>query len=337
MTTDLTTRIEALDTSVDYTDPNTYAALLYGNEPAATTPNPSEGVTETTAPAAAPAPTPAVAAPAPAAATESSATPAAAPSPASEVVDGVLTKDGKRVIPFAVLEETRKTAQASSQRAKDLAAANERMQAELEALRAGKATTSAPAPAGVYTADRIEEVRADFPEMAELMESHNRMQSELQSIRQAAPAPAPASTEADATAVRIQSLIDQRPLLAEWQAQGSAMWEKACALDNELREDPAWSTKSEADRFAAVEASIAARYGLTVPSTPPAPTPAAAPAAPTPPAIQQAAPVLPTLSDFGGTPVAVGDPLAGLRVGQMVDAAMNMDMEQIRRMAGLPY
>ena len=47
---------------------------------------------------------------------------------------------------------------------------------------------------------------------------------------------------------------------------------------------------------------------------------------------------VPTLTDLGGTGVSVSaDPMAGFTPGQMVDAAMEMSEEQLRRMAGLSY
>ncbi|RTL00415.1 MAG: hypothetical protein EKK59_04500 [Neisseriaceae bacterium] len=346
MTTELTEKLDVLGSDADYSDPNTYATLLYSDGVTEEPPKPGEGVTNGTA--AAPTAAPAAPAAAPAETTESSATPAAAPSPVSEVVDGVLTKDGKRVIPFSVLDETRKTAQANAQRAKELVAQNERMQAELEALRAANQagnTTSKTAAAAVepYSEERIAEVRDNFPEMADLMQRHNALVEQVAKERAAPQAPAPsapapaASTEDQQTAA-VQSLIDQRPLLAQWQAQGSDAWDKAVALDAELREDPAWQGKSPAERFAAVEASIAARYGLSVPSATPAPAPAAAPATPSIPADRQAPPVLPTLSDFGGTPVvSQSDLIAGLTNGQAVDKMREMSVEEIRKFAGLSY
>ena len=44
-----------------------------------------------------------------------------------------------------------------------------------------------------------------------------------------------------------------------------------------------------------------------------------------------------TLTDFNGTAAAVGDPLKGMAVGQMVDATNSMSIEEIRRMVGLSY
>ncbi len=99
MTANLAQKLETLDTGTDYSDPNTYAALLYGDQA-------DEG--------AAPAPQGETVQPAPAPAaevkTESSEAPAAAETNANEAVDGVLTRDGKRVIPYDVLAEARKTA-----------------------------------------------------------------------------------------------------------------------------------------------------------------------------------------------------------------------------------
>lgn len=342
MTDTLSQKLEALDRGADFTDPNTYAALLYGDEPAdspAPQPDAPQGDTapapQATAPAPAPAEAPAAAAaPSP----DSSASPAAAETTASEPVDGVLTKDGKRVIPYAVLEETRKTAQANAQRVRDLAEANERLQAELEAQKAG-AAPQAP-KAAPYTPERIEQVKADFPEMAEMMEAHNRLLEEFQATRSA---PAPQAQPKDDGASVVQALIDQHPLLSKWQAKQGIAWARAVEVDSALRDDAVWSAKTEAERFAEVERRVADELGVDIPSPAAAAAPAAPPAAPQTPttpaaAIKTAAPVLPTLSDFGGqAPAVVHDPLAGLKAGQMVDKAMSMSEEELRRMVGLSY
>lgn len=335
MSATLTDKLDALDASADFSDPTTYSKLLgYDEAPAAeAAPAAQEqpkGETETPA-AAAPAVTPAV--------TESSATPAAA-EPTEQEPAGVLTKDGKHVIPMTVLTDTRNALQRANDRIKEMAAAQERMQQELQARQAGAADT-ATAEVPTVTAEELESMRADFPEQAELfaklVKANEALQTQLQAVASATRQPA-ASAAAEQE-VNLQELIDQRPLLSQWQAKGGLAWRAAVEADAQLKDDPEWGIKPYAERFAEVERRIAAELGIPIVKTQ---APAAAPATPPAPAKPAAASVTPTtvaptLTDFSGTPATVGDPMAGMPVGKMVDQAMNMDMEALRRMAGLSY
>lgn len=318
MTANLAQQIETLDSGTDYTDPNTYAALLYGDQAAEGTDPAPQGETVTTPPA-----------PAAEVKTGSDEAPAVADPKADEAVDGVLTKDGKRVIPYDVLAEVRKTALTNGQRAAELAEANRQLQEQIEALKTGKPADPATPAKGKYTAERIAQVRDDFPEMAEMMESQNALVDQLAEMRQAAPAPRQVPDEAAA----VQAEIDNLPLLTRWQAKGGPVWASAVALDQQLQEDPVWSDKPQGERFAEVQRRVAEDLGI------PLPTPANTPAAPAP---QNKAPApiaapSPSISDFNGSAPALpgARPLDGLAVGQAVDKAMSMSLEDIQRMVGV--
>lgn len=336
MSETLTDKLEALDASADFSDPQTYSKLLGydGEAPAAEQPAAEVKGEIPAAPVAAA--VPAAAAPA----QDSSATPAAA-----ETVDpvpaGIATKDGKHVIPMAVLTDTRQALQRANERARELAEANERLKQELEARAAGTKPedkgAQAPEDAIGIPAEELAELEEDFPAVgavvAKLAKANEALQAQLREVASRQPT---AATAAPATQeVDVQALIDQRPLLSQWQAKGGLAWKAAVEADQALMADPAWSTKPYAERFAEVERRIAEDFGIPI-ATPAAPTaakpgPAAPPAAPVPMI------VLPTLTDFNGSPATVGDPMAGMAVGKMVDTAMSMDMEALRRLAGLSY
>lgn len=322
MSDNLTDRLDALDASADFSDPTTYSKLLgYDEAPAAeAAPVAQEVKGETVTPAAAPAAAPA---------TESSAAPAAAEKTETEAA-GIATKDGKHVIPMSVLTDTRTALQKANQRAQELAEANQRLTQQLEAKQANPEAATPEAVA--ITAEELSALEADFPEQAaiitKLVKANEALQAQVQEV-----AARPAATAAQAQEVNLQELIDQRPLLSQWQAKGGLAWGAAVEADEQLEADPAWATKPIGERFAEVERRIAAEFGIPVvaPATPPTPEPAKTPAAPV------VTTVAPTLTDFNGTPASVGDPMAGMPVGKMVDQAMNMDMESLRRMAGLSY
>lgn len=332
MSNDLTAKLDALGPqSVDYSDPSTYAELLgYNDEPPATeAPAQPQGDTPP-AEAAAPA--------APAEPAKSSEPPAAAETPAPQEVAGVVTKDGKNYLPFAVLESTREKAKQEAERARaqaDLAARLARENEELkQQLAAGAAKPQDEIPG--MTDEEIADLEADFPAVAKVAKANRALAAEVQTLR------------SQNTAVRqvevtertnVQPLIDALPLLAQWQAKGGVAWDAAVAMDKQLEADPQWAERPLGERFAEVQSRMAAEFGIavpqvTTPSPAPAPAPKAGPAAA--PAQPEPKTVMPTLTDFnGGAPAT--DPMAGMPVGKMVDTAMNMDMEALRRMAGLSY
>lgn len=317
MSETLNDRLEALDTSVDFSDPTTYANLLgYNDEPAeATTPPQAQG--ETPQPAAQAAP-----------AEESSAAPAAAEEVETDAA-GIATRDGKSVIPFKVLHDTR-------QRANEIAKTVERLQRELEAKQAGTSTekteAKAAADASALSDQDLSDIEADFPAVAKLAQAYKALQAQVTEVKTANQQQAEAK-QAEAN-VDLQALIDGRPLLSKWQARGGAAWAEAVELDKQLQADVAWAAKPIAERFVEVERRIAEDFGIQIakPATEPEPKPRPAKAAE-----PVATTVMPTLTDFNGSPATVGDPMAGMAIGKMVDTAMSMDMESLRRMAGLSY
>lgn len=309
--TDLLQRIESLE-GKDLSDPSTYAELLgYNNEPE------PEPAAQPEAPQAEAAP----AAPEQAPATAENSAPAGAVETTQEQeAAGVATKDGKRVIPYAVLQDEREARKAAAARNAELEAQLAKLQEQLNGSQpANQATADAVAE---FTDEEIEAAETDFPLLAKLARTMRR-QVQVQAAPQAPAAPA----------IDVQALIDEHPLLAGWQAKGGIAWQSAVTLDQQLKDDPTWGTKPIAERFAEVQRRIADEFGVATPKPAPAAKPPAAKPAPAP----EATTINPTLTDFNGSPASVGDPLKGMNIGQMVDATMNMSMEEIRRMAGLSY
>lgn len=343
-------RLEQLPEGADFTDPATYAALLGYDEQGAAAASQEVQQQAETAPAAAQTPAAPAAAPAPAA--DSSAPAGAAQAVDEANVAGVATRDGKHVIPFSVLEATRTARQAAEAQAQQLAnelqqlrEANQRLQEQVSAGAGAKQDQADSQAAALQrvSQEKIESVRIDFPELAEQMEARNALIDSMQAMQQrleqiAATRPQPAATQQPDTAT-LQELIDQRPLLAQWQAKGGVAWREAVARDNALQSDPAWATKPMAERFAEVERQLAAEFGIAVPAPAPrAAAPSAQPAAAAQQPNQQPKPAaLPTLTDLSGTPAVVGDPTQGMSTNQMVDMARNMSMEELRKLAGLSY
>lgn len=339
MSKELADQLRNLDMQdVDVTDPQEMARIMgYDQETFEDAPQPtSQGDTAAlTAPEAkadVPAPEAAVTA------VESSATPAAAVEKPGEIA-GVLTKDGKHIIPYSRLQGERERASLDRQRAEDLAAKNEELIKQVEDLKAGR---TAAVEGAAYTPEQLEELERDFPQLAPLLRTVEHLQ------KQSASAPQTPQTRTDARQVAEQEAdaanaldvaIAPRPLLSKYRETGGVVWDRAVEIDTQLMADPAFNTLSMTDRFAKVEERLAAELGMSLPNTSSTQTPSA-PAASSVPAVakpSQPTPILPTLTDLGGGSVAVGDPMAGMTSGQMVDKAMTMDMEALRKMAGLAY
>lgn len=370
MSQDIHSQIDSLDgTSVDYTDPNLYTKILgYDQEGAAdhgagaadtaassgqgdtaaaaahiqADGTPAAGQTDNTSQAGA------------AASADSGAAPdtaGQADATLSQAIEGIATVDGKRTIPYAVLQQERRAnaqlkeqVRLMQQQLQEKAASASNSQGDL-------ADRAAQDPDSLTDAE-LEQLEQDFPSLAKplkllrkLVEDRGAQAPAAQAT--AAPAPAPAapaagkaSTPEDEQAAYDEGIADN-PLIAKWMSEGGREWQRACAIDQVLMSDPANADLTYTERFAKVQRMVAAEFGLSLPAAP-APAPSAPASAAAAAAAPNAAPpsqsVMPTLTDLSGTGVSVSkDPLSGMTAGQMVDAAMDMSEEQLRRMAGLSY
>lgn len=330
MDTLLIEKLEKLDSGADFTDPQTYARLLYGDADAAAVQEPAPAVEPAqpvvqtegeTAPVA-----------------ESSASPGAAqPNPSEPGPAGVATRDGKHVIPYAVLEQERQQRRDAEKRAAEL-------HAQLQRLQETGATSQQQSQAveAVFSPEELAELAQDAPAVKKLHDSYVKLAAkvkadeEAKASEQATRHQASEDESRDAAAAQADQALAPLPLLTKWRDAGGGLWQDAVALDKQLANEPAWAAKSMADRFAEVQTRIATQHGIPLPSSTPAPSTTVLKPTPTPSQAPKA--VLPTLTDFNGGPMATGkDPMAGLAPGQMVDKAMSMDMEALRKLAGLSY
>lgn len=131
--------------------------------------------------------------------------------------------------------------------------------------------------------------------------------------------------------------IAANPLIAKWMGEKGPEWKRAAALDRTLRDDPTTSHLSYAERFARVQRSVAAEFGIALPSTP-APAAAAAPAAApaTAPAVRTAP--MPSLSDMGGAaPQSNEDAVNSATAVDLLASAERMSDAELMRFAGIGY
>lgn len=351
-TTTIQERIDATDPDkINWNDPGAYAALGIGKDDEDDqSSEEGQGDTTTPAPSAAPAPAPAAAPAAPAPAPVTSAPPAAEPAPApNAAVEGVLTKDGKSVIPYAVLQAARREAREANDRAEQATAALEEARRQAPAAGQSDLADRAAANPDSLTDQEMAELEQDFPALAKplrlLRAASEKLLTPAPASAPAAPAPSAqraSAAEQDDADAEFDAGIAANPLLAQWMSSGGREWDRAKAIDRVLQQDPASADLSYAQRFAKVQRMVAAEFDIPLPATAatpaPSPAPATAPAAapaslPTPKAS-----AFPSLSDLGGTPPQSDeDAINGATTADLLAKAERMSDAELMRMAGVSY
>jgi hypothetical protein len=259
---------------------------------------------------------------------------------------GVSTKDGKGVIPYTVLKETRARASVLQQEKEQLEQEREYLKQQLEQLvqipQPGAAVPqveSNPDETLSEIADMREQARAledDFPEnaalikrQADLLEKMYRRQlvveSNIMQEREAAQ-----QDQAKAVSTSVQEAIDQIPELSAWQSAQGREWELALEQDRVLRKQPEWADKTFDERFAKVTEIV--RVLMPSAAVAPAPTLKSDPSSERP--VAPTTPPVNSLSDIPGgvAPVrnhaeqvegmsaaALGNKMAGMTQDQLMD------------------
>ena len=348
MTTEneLASTLDKLPDDFNFEDPNALAKAMgvdmsdtEGDPGAAVDTGDTTTATAAAAPAApapaAPAATPAAPAAAAPAPVDSSAAPAAAATTDPVQVDGVLTKDGKHTMPYAVLQGARREALENRQRADAAEEANRQLQAQIEALKTGQPTGETE-----FTPEQLAQVEADFPQLAPYIKTIKTLTDQVAELRQQ---PSQAQQDPrnqidqqlDAQA-QLDAALAQRPLLSKYSEQGGVVWGRAIEIDKALIADPAFAGKTLAERFAETERRLAEELGIPVPGTPKPTTTTTVDTA----AIQAAPRTGPsTLSDITGTApqVAERDLWDERPPVDSLAAAEKLSDEGLMRMAGLSY
>lgn len=213
-------------------------------------------------------------------------------------VDGVLSKDGARVLPYGALQAARRDARRAESRAERAERELQEARQQIENLKSGKAT-----PAGEeLTEEEVAAAERDFPEHGKkLRAAFDRIQ-ELEKHR---PKDEPAGDD-DPAEDPVQEAIDQVPLLLEWQTSDAELFARAQEVDAVLAKSPKWKDKSAVERFTEVARMVADEHGIEF-SQPEAKTSTKAadkPAEKPNPADKAVRKTPETLSDFKGGSVA---------------------------------
>jgi hypothetical protein len=175
-------------------------------------------------------------------------------------IAGVLSADGKRVLPYVALKAERRAA--SHERKLRETAERERDEARrlIEELRAGKQPEERDPDA--LSEEDLEDLKLVGPAGEKVVA---RLKAAEEALAKAAPVktaePEPEDPQ-QAIRERTQEDIDSIPLLLEWQAADPEKFSRAVELDNVLKHSRKWADKPQAERFAHVTALVADEFDI---------------------------------------------------------------------------
>lgn len=176
----------------------------------------------------------------------------------------ILTKDGKRTIPYEKLKELRVENATLRESLQKL----QRSQTELETLRQQQAKATTPerrAELQKQLVERINTLKEDFPDIGSSLDSVNEIINDLS--REIAEDKARLKKKAEEEeaekkrieeeqqrdiAEKVQEAKENNPHLTHWEAHDPDAWEEALLQDELLRHTQKWVKKSYEERFAEV-------------------------------------------------------------------------------------
>ena len=172
--------------------------------------------------------------------------------------EGILSKDGKHVIPYDALIKAREEGQAARREAQEL---------RDEIARLGSPQVRQSTAFSAMTEEQLADLKEYFPEQFEILKSQQDAlianQDRLRTLetreanRNAA--------EAEQVSKSVQENIDNNPELSHWQRNDPAKWARAVQLDTDLRtSDAEFANLTQAEQFAKVAAAMSAIYGSPI-------------------------------------------------------------------------
>lgn len=188
----------------------------------------------------------------------------------------VIGRDGKSHIPYSVLKGTRDELTQTRGQLTEAQSKLEQATTELQALKAAPQPSApaggkpgegkdAPPPAAdalprtesgtvdwaklesEYPEDVVRAIRAAHDSVAGFTETVKQLEGKIQELSQERAQRVQSEQEQAGEAV--QDTIDSIPILAHWQSSDPAMWEKACELDQHIKNTKAFAEYSLEDRF----------------------------------------------------------------------------------------
>ncbi|AHG22188.1 hypothetical protein Z042_23170 [Chania multitudinisentens RB-25] len=251
---------------------------------------------------------------------------------------GILGKDGKHVIPYAVLEaaraESRRIAENSQQTVSELEQTKRQLQLLTQQVNQAGLTPAELPEKSQITPEQLAAIRRDFPDLAGVFET---MAQKIEYLQQVAPSnqPVPAGQQDNPVAVALKATPD----LDQWQTADPDRFELAVHIDDKLKNDPAWKDKPLTERFSEVVKRTKAAYGEKVEDSQPQPATTAQTAQP--PAVQLTAEQLQKIADdkLAAAKAATAVPASPSDIGSttvhqptLLEQAVSADDQQLAAM-----
>lgn len=188
--------------------------------------------------------------------------------PSKEVVEeveeevepqGIATKSGKGVIPYAVLATERERRQAAETAAQQL----QQRIADLE--RQASAGVRQDVESIDATDDELSQISEDFPQLGKLIKGlQSKLESTEEQLKQVRSVTEQRAAEEAADSRRsVQEAMDENRPLLYWRDKEPELFEQAIEIDQQLQANPRFSHLSLTERFAKVVDAMEALYGPT--------------------------------------------------------------------------
>jgi hypothetical protein len=183
--------------------------------------------------------------------------------------EGVATKDGKRVIPYAVLKSERERASRAEQVAEEMRARVASLEAMVKAASEGAKTGESArteiqeGSVSDLSQEDLDVLKEDFPTVYKAvmasMAAAKALEAKLQPVEETV---REARQEQQRTeAETVQDAIDSVPKLAHIQANNAEAFELAKQFDATLRNQAAWANRPLVERFEKVTEMVEAALG----------------------------------------------------------------------------
>lgn len=171
-----------------------------------------------------------------------------------EKVSGVLSPDGKHVIPYGALKGAREEASRYRQLNEEQATLIESLKAQL-AQKPGDTVDvdldTEDQQATDALSAKLKQLAEDFPEFGEVAEAMTTqiraLQAEVNAVKEERQAQQ--QVVARQRQLTVREAIDSNPDLVLWESEDQKAWDRAVKIDQELRQDPDWTGKPIQERF----------------------------------------------------------------------------------------
>ncbi|VVA49371.1 hypothetical protein SERVES_03127 [Serratia ficaria] len=162
-----------------------------------------------------------------------------------ELPKGIVTQDGKHIIPYAVLEaaraESRRNAESQQRASTELEQTKRQLQMLTQQVNQAGLTPAKLPEESQITPEQLAKIRDEFPDLSGVFET---LVQKIDYLQKANPSTQPAPVES--TGHPVTDALKATPELEGWQSADPDRFSLAVHLDEKLQADPAWKDKPSA-------------------------------------------------------------------------------------------